>query len=58
MKDKSSPYILILEIVLICIFHTVKIINSENHSSSDSKFKFSFIKSHHSLNKIKGSSIQ
>lgn len=58
MKDKSSQYILILEIVLICIFHTVKIINSENHSSNDSKFKFSFLKSDHSLNKIKRSSIK
>ncbi len=53
MKERTSQYILILEILLICIFHTVKIINSGNHTSNDYKIKFSFLKNNHSLSKIK-----
>ena len=54
MKERTSQYILILEIFIICVFHTVKIINSGNQTSSnDYKIKWSFLKSNHPLDKIK-----
>jgi hypothetical protein len=43
MNEKKSRYILMAEIVIICIFHTVKIMNSGHHAGHVASSNFSFL---------------
>ena len=42
MKEKLTRYVLALEIIIICIFHGVKLANSTS-PSKDQATKFSYI---------------
>jgi hypothetical protein len=39
----TSKYVLITEIIIICIFHTVKIINSDKQSAKAQESKISLL---------------
>lgn len=51
MKLKSAQFVLILEIIVICVFHAVKISNETKISSNNQVLKLYFDKRNISLNK-------
>jgi len=52
MKGKTSHYVLILEIIIICIFHTVKILHTGHNIPKNQELKFSLLKKSIPFNKF------